>query len=258
MRNVSLALLVLSCLGAGLARADFSTSLQIMPVKDNTIFSDSTAITDLSNGAGNFLFAGNTVAGTNFTRRALMAFDLSGVPPGAVITDASLRMRVTREGGGTVPSTFSLHRVAQDWGEGASAASGEEGRGARAEANDATWQHSFYDQAFWSVLGGDFLATPSAQLQIDGLGFYTFSGQGLIDDLQFFLAQPQANFGWLLRDTETEVFTARQFGSRNDTDIGPLLSLSYSIPEPGVLGLLLSGSLLLGLRAAYRATRSSA
>ena len=250
-------LLSVTAVCAANATLDFQVALE--PFKDNTIFSDQAAVTELSNGAGDFLFAGNTANGIDVTRRALLAFDLTGIPANAVITDAQIRLRSTREAVSTVASDFSLSRITADWGEGSSDATGQEGRGAAATTGDATWQHQFFDQAFWSVVGGDFVTTPSAIVRIDGLGFYTFSGQGLIDDVQQFVDDPATNFGWILRGDETREFTARQFGSRNDPDTGPRLSISYSvIPEPdiGVL-LILGGGVLLCLRWRSRILRGA-
>jgi len=233
--------------------AGFATTISLAPVRDNTIFSDSTAITDLSNGSGDFLFAGNTAAGTNFTRRALLSFDLSGIPPDALVSDVSLRIRATREAPGrTEDANYYLHRMLSDWGEGTSDADGEEGRGAGAQTGDATWRHTFYSNSFWSVPGGDFNPEPSSVQFMDSLGAYVFTGAGLIDDAQFFLQNPSLNFGWMLRGDESRIFTARQFGGRNDSDIGPVLDITYSvIPEPDIVGLLMFGSFGLWLRSLW-------
>ena len=130
---------------------------------------------------------------------------------------------------------------------------GEEGRGAGAQAGDATWRHAFFSNTFWSAQGGDFDTNPSSMQFIDSLGLFIFSGQGLIDDAQFFLDNPSQNFGWMLRGDETRIFTARQFGGRNDSDTGPVLNITYSvIPEPGAWALLVFGGLGLGARAWWR------
>ncbi|MHC4429144.1 MAG: hypothetical protein ACYS0D_11180, partial [Planctomycetota bacterium] len=51
----------------------FADVVEIGPSKDSSMFSESG---DLSNGAGEYLFAGNTAFG--FARRALIAFDVAG------------------------------------------------------------------------------------------------------------------------------------------------------------------------------------
>ena len=64
----------------------------LTPTADNTIFSESQ---DISNGAGQFLFAGTLNQGP--IRRALLKFDVaSAIPPGAHIDSASLQLHVSR------------------------------------------------------------------------------------------------------------------------------------------------------------------
>ena len=53
-----------------------------------------------------------------------------------------------------------------DWGEGTSVAPGEEGDGAPATTNDATWRHRFFDTIFWTTEGGDFSGTVSASQSV--------------------------------------------------------------------------------------------
>ena len=50
---------------------------------------------------------------------------------------------------------IELHKLLADWGEGTSQATGEEGQGAPATPNDATWRHRFFDTIFWTNEGGD-------------------------------------------------------------------------------------------------------
>ena len=55
----------------------------LSPVQDNSIYSE---LSGGSNGAGVFLFSGNTGAGDQ--RRALLQFDVGGLPSGATVTSA--------------------------------------------------------------------------------------------------------------------------------------------------------------------------
>jgi len=186
------------------------------PLKDNTLYQDDDGL--LSNGAGAYFFAG--VNGRGETRRGLIAFDLSSLPPGSVVTGASLRLRMSRTTAG--PQTVSLHRMLQDWGEGASNAASNEGGGTDAAPGDATWIQAFNGVTDWldaSMLpepGGHFAPLPSASTLVDQVGFYTWSGPGLVDDLQSWLAAPAQNTGWLVHGFESGLSTAKRFDSRNN------------------------------------------
>ena len=84
-------------------------------------------------------------------RRGVLAFDIAGsVPPGSTITSVSLTLNMSR-----TPlvhaRTVELHRLLADWGEGSSEHAANEGQGAPATTNDATWRHRFYNTIFWTT-----------------------------------------------------------------------------------------------------------
>ena len=203
-------------------------SATIEPSADNTLFEDSSGFR--SNGAGEYLFVGNTRSGN--TRRALLRFDVAGaVPPGATVTAVSLRMRMSRTRGGNV--TVALHRVLADWGEGASDASGVEGRGTSAQTGDATWRHRFSDTELWDSIGGDFEAASSGSTLIGGTGSDTWpSTGGMVADVQSWLDNPVTNFGWLLKGNESGTQTAKRFDSREHGTVGnrPQLTIDFTAP----------------------------
>ena len=73
--------------------------------RDNTIYSESY---HLSNGAGEYFFAGQTLMG-NF-RRGLIAFDVaSGVPAGSTITDVTLQLHMSRTVAADEPVSAKMH-----------------------------------------------------------------------------------------------------------------------------------------------------
>ena len=205
-----------------------SGSTTIEPSADNTLFEDSSRFR--SNGAGDHLFVGNTNSGN--TRRALLRFDVAGaVPAGATITAVSLQMRMSRTTGGNV--TVMLHRVLADWGDGASDAGGPEGRGATAQAGDATWRHRFSDAQLWDSLGGDFEAPSSGSTQVGGGGSYSWpSTDGMVADVQSWIDDPGSNFGWLLKGNESGIRTAKRFDSRENGTAGnrPQLTIDFTAP----------------------------
>lgn len=218
-------------LTAGCGSAVHADVVSILPTRDNTLFED--AAGSLSNGSGQYLFAGITLQ--PFARRALLNFDVSGqVPAGATITHASLTLHVSRGVSSIVP--VSVHRVASDWGEGASDAVGEEGTGIAAEAGDATWLNTFFPGSTWTNPGGDFQASPSAISNIGGIGFWTWGSTAqLVADAQAMLDQPSLNFGWMLIGDELDTPpTAKRFDSRESPEesFRPVLRIEY-IPSPG-------------------------
>ena len=83
-------------------------TVSIEAARDNTLFEDPTGA--LSNGEGDYLFAGRTAQGGGVERRrALLAFDVaSHVPAGSVITGVTLRLFVSRQISGE--RTVSIHR----------------------------------------------------------------------------------------------------------------------------------------------------
>jgi hypothetical protein len=80
----------------------------------------------------------------------------------------------------------------------------------------------------------DFAATESSFQFIYGTGQspYRFeSTPELVADVQGWVNNPQFNYGWmLLCDDEATLFTARRFGSREDSNAPPRLEIEYLVP----------------------------
>src|SRR6266496_6488543 len=173
----------LSFIGAGLATAAI---INIFPSKDNTLYEFDPAEGDVSNALGFHFFAGETAMGE--LRRGVLAFDIAGsIPPGSTITAVSLSLNMSRTLLETA-RTVELHKLLADWGEGTSHAPGEEGDGAPATTNDATWRHRFFDTIFWAMQGGDFSATVSASQVVGPVGQYTWSSAQMVADVQSWLS----------------------------------------------------------------------
>ncbi|MHC5066458.1 MAG: DNRLRE domain-containing protein, partial [Planctomycetota bacterium] len=201
-------------------------SLTVGAVKDNTLFNQVDGL--ISNGSGRYFFVGRTgFNNTAQTRRGVIDFDLSGIPAGAKVLSAELRLQMTRTSSGPVP--ISLHRITQEWGEGDSTATGNEGGGAPSEPGDATWLHTFFPDQFWNSPGGDFVASPSASIDVGGLGAYTWgSTAGMVSDVQAWVDDPSSAHGWLLMGVESQAFTSKRFASRqNFGGSRPQLTVTY-------------------------------
>jgi hypothetical protein len=216
---------LLGPLGVRTSSADVAA---LVATRDNTLFEDAEG--DTSNGAGPSLFAGRNSQGR--IRRALIAFDPGGVlPVGATLDSAVVALHLA------APSdeetrTLHFHRALASWGEGASSAAG--GAGAPAAAGDATWLHRHFPEDPWSAPGGDFEAIASAATTVGGEGVYRWRGEALTHDVRAWLADPAANFGWLVRGEEDVSGTARRIESRDSAEppLRPRLLLYHSMPTP--------------------------
>jgi hypothetical protein len=214
-------------------------SLDLHPVRDNTIYSES----GNSNALGG-LFAGRTPVAT--VRRALIAFDIAAsIPAGSTINSVTLTITQTKIGPG-IPAEFDLHPVLSAWGEGTSFGSG---LGDIATAGDATWADRLYGTAPWAAVGGDFgPASASTSMGTSNTG-YAFSSPEMAADVQGWLDVPASSFGWLLKaqDESQGVVTARQFGSRESgVPDWPTLTIDFTapvpVPEPSATMILCAGA----------------
>jgi uncharacterized protein (TIGR03382 family) len=216
------------------------------PLKDNTLYQDPTG--SLSNGLGPHIFAGNNASSS--VRRAMLAFDVaSAVPAGSIVTRAELILFMNQSSGGTVPVT--VHRALADWGEGTSNAGSAGGNGIAATPGDATWLHTFYNTGFWSNAGGDFAALASDTQSVGGVASYTWSGAGMVADVQGWVNNPGTNFGWLVRGSEFAASTSKRFSSGESANVAerPQLMIEFTqVPAPGAAAVLGVGLLAVSRR----------
>ncbi len=229
----SLALIAVAALSVGLAgcskgEADTDEAISIVPKYDNILYEDLQGA--VSNGAGQTIHVGTN--GRGQIRRGLLAFDVaSSLPRGAKIVNVRLTLNLSRASSER-PGIITLHPVTTPWGEGASDAEGNEGGGADAMRQDATWLHSFYDSGVWKIPGGDFVAHPSASLSVGDLGRYTWQGEQMAADVQSWIDDPSIDFGWLLKGVETGMGTVKRFDSKDSPDVGvrPVLEIEFETP----------------------------
>jgi hypothetical protein len=209
-----------------------------------------------SNGAGGVIFTGTNSSGS--PRRGLLWFDVAGgIPAGATIDSVQLTLTVAGvAGGGADPFPYAtgIYPLSRNWGEGTQGAgSGTAGSGqgfpTPSDGTTATWTHAFLADQLWTTVGGDFAATPSATALVAGTVGSPFtwgSTAAMVADVQGWLNNSAANFGWMVLGDEVDVSSFRSFHSREATNaaLRPALTVTFTpVPEPatwilGVTGLL--------------------
>ena len=209
-----------------LSSISYSITDTLKSTKDNTLYENEFG--SLSNGKGQYMFAGTTVA--DQIRRAVISFDVKEmIPPGAIITDVKLVLHMSRTISGS--KRVKLHLLTTNWGEGNSLAFGEEGGGTAADLSDATWIHNFYNTSFWGYPGGDYVSAESDQVNVDGIGFYTWNDPQLIADVQGWIDNSSPDYGWILVGDEGTFGTAKRFDTKDNLDpsVRPKLIVSYTL-----------------------------
>ena len=219
---------------AGLILVDSESAVAataiINPSKDNTLYEYVSADGDRSNGAGAHFFVGKTDLAR--LRRGVVAFNVAGsIPAGSTITSVSLSLNMSRTNQNTA-RTIELHKLLADWGEGTSNANAQEGQGAAAATNDATWRHRFYSTVLWTAQGGDFSGTVTASQSVGAIGTYTWgSTSQMVADVQSWLNNPSNNFGWLVKGLdESTIATAKRFETK-ESATPPALTINYTPPS---------------------------
>jgi hypothetical protein len=201
--------------------------LTLSASKDNTIYDDSNHLGRMSNGAGAYLFAGNTR--NSDARRGLIAFDIArALPAGADVQSARLTLYISQTTAGN--ESVALHRVSANWQEGTTNASANEGGGGAVQGDDATWIYAFNDVTSWQTRGGDFESTASASAVAGARDTTVFwESDGMVADVQAWLEGPDTNFGWLLKADENKQRTSKRFSSRENSEElqRPVLTVAY-------------------------------
>lgn len=225
-----------------------ATTIELVANHDATIFENHP---DNGSGAGNGLFAGTT--GTKSPRRALLSFDLSVIPNGAVIQAVELKLylgQVAGGGGGgnggTESSTIEVHRVAAPWGEGTtqqqippSDTFAQMGQGEAAEEGDVTWTSRVFSTTaptLWGTPGGVVASAESATRTVGttiNAPYAWPTTPSMVSDVQGWLNSPATNHGWMLvNQDETTAATFRAFYSRDVATAlyHPKLAITYAAP----------------------------
>jgi uncharacterized repeat protein (TIGR01451 family) len=145
--------------------------------------------------------------------RPVMEFDLSGIPSGATITGATLKLTVTAVGGTADTRTIDVRALTKDWVE-----------------TQVTWNRASTATA-WTAAGGDFgavLATTTGLFNTIG-GQYSWTSASLITQVRNWYATPSSNYGLIIGDSTTGTNT-RDFATKENATAGyrPVLEITYT------------------------------
>ena len=244
MKKLFAALLVYLAVWSESARGDVAV---LQPVADTTLIE-----TVPSNNLGGMAYV-NSGTTQNFARnRGLFRFDFIGsIPRGAWISNVTFSIEVVgKPQDGFLPADFELHRLLRPWGEGDKVGDPlHPGLGAPATEQEATWATPFaLTTNSWSVPGGgagtDFVASASSRATIYAMDDspYSFnSSPVLVADVASWVDRPGDNYGWILIcQTESADFTARRFGSRENSVGPPFLRVEF-LPPPLIESTALAG-----------------
>jgi hypothetical protein len=184
--------------------------LSVLPVADTTISENDAARTSFDSPT---LIVGRLSGnGGENLARALLRFDLSQLPPTAIVTAATLTVTVTRNHLGD-SDAHGLYRVNLPWVEAG-----------------ATWITSGLEE--W--VGGDAEPFPDSTVAL-GVGTHVFpSTLEMVAAVRAWHSSPGQNHGWLLASgDEITPGNARRIVSREGTPGAPVLTIVYSLPFDG-------------------------
>ncbi|HEX4957486.1 MAG TPA: Ig-like domain-containing protein, partial [Lacibacter sp.] len=149
--------------------------------------------------------------------RGLTKFNLSAIPAGAVVTSATLRLYLNREGGAAYD--ISVHKVLEDWSEGTLCNNN----------GVANWTVRSGTTTNWTTAGGVF-GTALATTNIPRTTGVYYQWTGLQATVNEWLASPSTNYGFLLKAVTENIADDRfEFDSREATN-KPQLVINYTIP----------------------------
>jgi hypothetical protein len=218
----------LSLKGGGLVSA-----ISVVPTADSAILEEFPennlgAWTDMPVGG----ISSTRPSGEAFRCRGLLRFALEGVPAGAKISKASLRISIGKVPSPAENSTLGLHRLLRSWGEGSTTGN----NGDVAGAGEVSWITT--GSGDWTTPGGqpgnDFDSSAHGTTATSGTGSYVFlSDAQLVNDVQDWLDNPAQNFGWMIKSAdEATPKTAKRVASRESSDpaLRPQLALEFATP----------------------------
>jgi hypothetical protein len=159
----------------------------------------------------------------------LVAFDLSTIPPGSLITSAVLELRMASAP--SVTRTYNAHRVTRAWTE-----------------SQVTWAQAASGSS-WTTAGGDYAASPTASVA-SGTSSNVWLSWDVTADVNAWYTGGASNHGLLLKDNVEEsstTYSATFASSENGTAANrPRLVVTYTPPDLQITGLTVDASVVDG------------
>jgi len=183
------------------------------------------------------MLVGETTTASDYLR-GLLSFDLSSIPTGAVITSVTLTLTGTQgEASTSTSSTVDLEQVTTT-----------------DNPSQTTWDKAS-SSTNWTTAGGDFStllssATGDPATFTAGSTMVFASTTAFVDEVQ--TAVDDGTALQLLAKFDVESNAAKNLFSFGQNSLAgadaPILTIVYTVPEPGVISLLLGGGALLAWR----------
>ncbi len=157
-------------------------------------------------------------------KRSVLEFDFSAIPSGATILSATLELYMYENevAGGNPTLNAAVHRMTRAWQEGT-------GMGGGGDSDGATWVHHNGANE-WASAGGDFQAAAAAQTNIQVGEINQWHEWDVTALVQYWIDNPSANDGLILRDSTPANsfwgrFYSREYG---DPAYRPKLTVVYA------------------------------
>ncbi|QQG43355.1 MAG: DNRLRE domain-containing protein [Candidatus Daviesbacteria bacterium] len=191
------------------------TNQAIAVVADAYIKQDATT-TNFGNTGGDIISVYSRT--TNMNRRAVVKFDISSIPTGSTVSNATLKLKITNPP--DVSRQHDVYKITADWVEG-----------------DGGTNNSPVGEVAWDSLNGTrtptltFSGSPTSSVTT-GTTDNTVISWNVTADVNAYLAGSTTNYGWIIRDsvedgTSTDDYSVDYAASTATSANRPQLSITF-------------------------------